>query len=134
MISYLELLQMVKEGNAPELICLHLNYESVEYQVYYDGGEFNYYGICDDKYINGNFKYYLADTLLESQMIESNIEIVYQNDNKIEKLPYYSLTKIQKAKNKDEWREERISLLEKRVDDYHNKLNEIIDYINSKED
>jgi len=51
-----------------------------------------------------------------------------------EKLPYYSLEKIQEAKNKDEWREERISLLEKRVSDYHIKINEIIDYLKSKGD
>ena len=46
-----------------------------------------------------------------------------------EKLPYYSLEKIQKAKNKDEWLEERISLLEKRVEDLHIKMNELIDYL-----
>ena len=49
-----------------------------------------------------------------------------------EKLPYYSLEKIQKAKNKDEWREERISLLEKRVEDLHIKMNELLDYLKSK--
>ena len=58
---------------------------------------------------------------------------IIKEDNKIEKLPYYSLEKIQKAKNKDEWREERISLLEKRIDDYHNKLNEIIEVLNEKD-
>lgn len=48
------------------------------------------------------------------------------------KLPYYSLEKIQKAKNKDEWLEERISLLEKRVEDLHIKMNELLDYLKSK--
>ena len=49
-----------------------------------------------------------------------------------EKLPYYSMEKIQKAKNKDEWREERITLLEKRVNDLHIKMNELLDYLKSK--
>ena len=76
MISYLELLQMVKNGNAPDLIYLHLNCGKAYYQMYYDGGEFDYYGICDENDEDENFKYYLADTLLESQMIEENIEII----------------------------------------------------------
>lgn len=65
--------------------------------------------------------------------IKVNKKSVVEEEKKIpEKLPYYSLEKIQKAKNKDEWREERISLLEKRIDDYHNKINEIINYIEPK--
>ena len=57
-------------------------------------------------------------------------KVLEEENNKIEKLPYYSLKKIQKAKNEDEWYEERIALLEKRANDYHNKINEIIDAIN----
>ena len=39
---------------------------------------------------------------------------------------------IQKAKNKDEWREERITLLEERVEDLHIKMNDLLDYLKSK--
>ena len=48
----------------------------------------------------------------------------------IEKLPYYSLEKIQKSKNKAEWYKNRINLLEKQANDYHNKINELIDKVN----
>ena len=67
------------------------------------------------------------------QPCELSCEVV--EEKKIpEKLPYYSLEKIQKAKNKDEWREERISLLEKRVEDLHIKMNDLLDYLKSKGD
>lgn len=55
------------------------------------------------------------------------------NDKKIEKLPYYSLVTIQQTTTKEEWVDESICLLEKRVNDYHNKINEIIDKINNEE-
>lgn len=64
-----------------------------------------------------NLQYFLQDT----------VDIL---DDEIEKIPRYSLEKIQKAKNKDEWREERIILLEKRINDQHIKINELIDVIN----
>ena len=114
-ITIYELLGMVKDGKAPNKI----------------------------KYINSIWKYdentkdYIHDDiwLIYSMnsigLTEREVEIIEeQQEHKIpEKLPYYSLEKIQKAKNKDEWREERISLLEKRIDDYHNKINEILDYL-----
>lgn len=65
---------------------------------------------------------------LEIQL-NSRVEII-EEDKKIKKLPYYSLKRIQKAKSKDEWREERIKLLEIIVDDYYKKINEIIDEVN----
>ena len=64
------------------------------------------------------------------EFINDEIEIL-DEPKKIEKLPYYSLEKIQKSKNKDEWYENRLELLEKRINDYHNKINELIDEINN---
>jgi len=64
--------------------------------------------------------------------LNDEVEII-EEDKKIEKLPYYSLEKIQKAKNKEEHYKRRIELLEKRVEDYHNKINELIDKVNSLE-
>lgn len=69
-------------------------------------------------------KFRLIDCLNE------DVEII-EEPKKIEKLPYYSLEKIQKSKNKDEWYESRLELLEKRINDYHNKINELIDEINN---
>lgn len=61
-----------------------------------------------------------------------NVSFVIEEDKKIEKLPYYSLEKIQKAKNKEQWYEERISLLEKRIENQHDKINEIIEVLNER--
>ena len=66
----------------------------------------------------------------EDITLNDEIEILDDEEKGLpEKLPYYSLEKIQKAKNEDEWREERISLLEKRVEDLHIKINDLIDYL-----
>jgi len=68
---------------------------------------------------------------ISQRLLNDEVEIL--EEKKIpEKLPYYSIEKIQKAKNKDEWREERITLLEKRVNDLHIKMNDLLDYLKSK--
>ena len=67
------------------------------------------------------------------QIIDFESEEILEEEKKIpEKLPYYSIKKIQKAKNKDEWLEERIKLLEKRANDLHIKMNDLLDYLKSK--
>ena len=86
-------------------------------------------------YYFGESKNHRFDRLFYLNMILNDEVEILEEEKKIpEKLPYYSMEKIQKAKNKDEWREERIILLEKRVDDLHNKMNELLDYIKSKGD
>lgn len=70
---------------------------------------------------------------LTTNILSIGDELTIEEDKKIEELPYYSLEKVQKAKNEEEHYKRRIELLEKRVDDYHNKINEIIDYINNKD-
>ena len=71
---------------------------------------------------------------LSMDIEELNYEVrELKEDKKIEKLPYYSLEKIQKAKNKEEWYEERISLLEERINNQHDKINGIIDRLNGDE-
>ena len=74
----------------------------------------------------------IGDTICQNLefVLSCEVEILDDEEKGLpEKLPYYSLEKIQKAKNEDEWREERISLLEKRVEDLHIKMNELIDYL-----
>lgn len=73
---------------------------------------------------------FLIDQLSSAIDLLDEVEII-EEPEKIEKLPYYSLEKIQKSKNKDEWYENRLKLLEKRINDYHNKINELIDEINN---
>ena len=71
---------------------------------------------------------------MNSFALNSPFEIIEEEKKIPEKLPYYNMEKIQKAKNKDEWREERITLLEKRVNDLHIKMNDLIDYLKNKGD
>lgn len=115
-ISYYELLGMIKEGNEPKEIALKLNCGVRTYIPEYDCGEFFLYKLKNKDLENENFKYYLADTLLESQMFDKYIEII--EPKKIEKLDYRDEAYIDSAI-------ERIFFV---------KINEIIDYLNEKED
>lgn len=78
-INYLDLLIKLSNGETPDLIKLELNCGERYYQAFYDDGEFNYYGLCDAHLEDEDFKYYLSDTLLESQMFEDNIEIIEED-------------------------------------------------------
>ncbi len=81
--------------------------------------------------ISNNYKAFVYGKLQTNVWsLNDEIEII-EEPKKIGKLPYYSLEKIQKSKTKDEWYENRLELLEKRINDYHNKINELIDEINN---
>ena len=126
-ITMYELLGLVKDGQAPKRI----KYQDKVYYYYSNLVDLHKYKtmptenrrslslILDNEYLNLNDEVEILDNEDEEKKIP-------------EKLPYYSLEKIQKAKSKDEWCEERISLLEKRVEDLHIKMNELLDYLKSK--
>ena len=92
LISYYDLLKLIQDDEEPELIMLHLNCGSMAYQPIYDDGEFSHYERVEN-HNSENFKTYLADTLLESQMIEPNIEIL--DNKKIEKIKIDNYDRIQ---------------------------------------
>ena len=119
-ITIYELLGMVKDGKAPKKI----KYKNIIYQYDYED-EIYYY---KDSEISKMFFDYGFENL------NDEVEIIEEDKKIFERLPYYSMEKIQKAKNKDEWREERITLLEKRVNDLHIKMNDLLDYLKSKGD
>ena len=78
-ISYYELLTMVKEGNIPQLLILHLvPTKSVKYISDYDyvNSELIGYEILNDKDEDENYRYYLGDCFLESTMFDKVIEII----------------------------------------------------------
>lgn len=76
-ISYYELLGMVQEGNAPKKIEVSLTYgTSREYYAEYDGDEFNYYRLDEDKLEDENYKDYLSECFLESTMFDKCITIL----------------------------------------------------------
>ena len=78
-ISYYELLTMVKEGNIPQLLVLHLvPNKSVEYVPDYDyvSDKLVGYEILNDKDEDENYRYYLVDCFLEGTMFDNIIEII----------------------------------------------------------
>lgn len=76
MISYYDLLGMIKEGKEPKEIVLQLNCGTRTYIPEYDGGEFFLYKLKNMDLENEDFHYYLSDTLLESQMLEKCITVI----------------------------------------------------------
>ena len=120
-ITIYELLGLVKEGKAPKKI----KYNDYIYTAKGNAIEgFVDYCSEEDEWCFNHYVRY--------ENLNDEIEILEEEKKIPEKLPYYSMEKIQKAKNKDEWREERITLLEKRVNDLHIKMNDLLDYLKSK--
>jgi hypothetical protein len=123
-ITMYELLGMVKDDKE---LPKKVNVLDVIYE--FDDHNGDYYNKSLDRYL---FVYITSrEEWKLAFYLDLQVEIIEEKEIP-EKLPYYSIEKIQKAKNKDEWQEERITLLEKRVDDLHIKINEIIDYLKSK--
>lgn len=124
-ITIYELLGMIKDGKAPKRIIYR------DIPMIYDNGTEDYIPHQTDKFHGNDLFHYLFEE--ETKIFLNGIVEILEEQKKIpEKLPYYSMEKIQKAKNKDEWHEERISLLEKRVNDLHIKMNDLLDYLKSK--
>ena len=84
MISYYELLTMVKEGKEPKRIKVYLtSTTSAIYCAEYDLDKtFNYYGLENNHENDGNYKYYLGECFLESSMFDKNIEILDKKEIK----------------------------------------------------
>lgn len=125
-ITIYELLGLIKDGKAPKKI--KLRNEIYEYKNNIENGFIDYVGTEKETNIEFYLSSYIGNNYI-SDIFTNEVEII-EEPKKIEKLPYYSLEKIQKSKNKDEWYVNRLDLLEKRINDYHNKINELIDEIN----
>lgn len=122
-ITIFELIGLVKDNKEPKRI----KYKNRIYDFINDLQD--YRKIIDEEdenelFVNLFYAHFAKDFL------DDEVEII-EEPKKIEKLPYYSLEKIQKSKNKDEWYKNRLELLEKQINDYHNKINELIDEINN---
>ena len=77
MISYYELLGLIKENKAPERILANLcSAGSKIYIIERDGYDFNYYRIEDTKQEDENYQFYLSECFLESDMFEKKIKIL----------------------------------------------------------
>ena len=53
-----------------------------------------------------------------------------EEDKKIKRLPYYDYKETMSENNRDKFIEKLLEKRDKRLNDYHEKINEIIDYIN----
>lgn len=114
MISYFELLEMIKKGNIPKKV----NYKIsgyiktyVEYTAQYDRDEFTHYELTNHHREDENIHFYLNENYLESDMFDESILII-EEDKKIEKLMWATT---------DIFKQEIID-----------KINEIIEVINEK--
>ena len=83
LISYFELLEMVKNKNVPKKIRLILYNRSEVYCAEYDVGKFSHYVLEKDSE-NENFRYFLIDCFLESDMFDKCIEVLNDEFEDIE--------------------------------------------------
>lgn len=127
MISYYELLKMINEGNIPDKVMLHMIGKDRVYIRENDTDDsFNYYGLENEDLEDNNFRYYLNECFLESNMFEKNIKIIEENKN-IEKLDI-----VKSGTNNYCLRDEknRLCSMNKHTSIIALKLNELINEIN----
>lgn len=122
-MKIIDLLNKIANG---EEVPKKIKWENIIYAYSEYDKDYLEYPFSDEEY-KGLFD--MRNNIL-TQFLKDEVEII-EEPKKIEKLPYYSLKKIQKSKSKDEWYENRLELLEKRINDYHNKINELVDEINN---
>lgn len=120
MISYYELLGMIKEDKAPRKIKVHLTREPRIYEAEYGCGDFSYYWLVGEKE-DSDYHHYLAEDFLESMMFEKNIEIIEEEKKIPEKLNHKDFL-------------DNFGGLAINDDKFIDKINEIIDYLKSKGD
>ena len=82
MVSYYELLGMIKDGNIPKRIYVKLPQLSygVHYIAEYDYGDFSFYYIEEPKEGDVNYKDYLGECFLESDMFGRFIRVLDEED------------------------------------------------------
>ena len=110
MISYYELLGMIKENNIPE-------------KVKYDNEMFVW---CGGYYYNGDKGSYITDVMYEEDMFDKNIKII-DSDKKIEKLKIEDFNSVRINDEERVYCElppDEVKLI--------NKINEIIEVLNEK--
>lgn len=124
MISYYELLGMIKEDKAPKKIIVHLTKNPKIYKAVYDFGDFNYYTLYEEEIIDDDYKDYLAECFLESSMFDKNIEILEEKKDK--KIHWEEKESL----NGDFNQKETITILARRTEKLKKSINEIIDKLN----
>ncbi len=87
MISYYELLTMIKENDAPKKIRVHLtpNTSNIYVNELDIDGSLNYYALSQNARENEEYKYYLTECFIESSVFDKCIEIV-EGSRKLKKI------------------------------------------------
>lgn len=132
-ISYYELLNMIKDGNIPKKVNYKItgyleNY--VEYTAQYDRNDFTHYQLTNHHREDENIHFYLNENYLESDMFEESILILEEEKKIPEKIK--SNGKEFYCDNIDSWidKEKTSAYCEYLM----NKYNDLIDYLKSKGD
>lgn len=131
MISYYELLGMIKEGNIPNKIKVHLTpVSSRNYISEYDIDEsFTYYRLENEKEENDDYRFCLADCYLETTALDETIEILDEKEikqiNKSYDIRILDFDKPHKSYDMEQ--------LIEMVQDIYSKQKEIIDFLNKEE-
>lgn len=134
MISYYELLGMIKEGNIPNKIKVHItSYTSKVYVRQNDLDlSFSHYRLdcLDDnkETVDDNYHYYLAEDFLESTMFYETIEIL-EDEKNIEKIHWKPKESLEGEFNS----KEKQDILARRTERLKKSINEIIDLLNKGE-
>lgn len=126
MISYYELLGMINEGEAPRKLRVYLTGHPREYEAIDDIDGFSYYSLIGEA--DDDYRYYLAESYVESCMFDDNIEII-EEDKKIEKIDMFDYFT---GYDFDGTSKDLLKHLERNFEKTNEKLNEIIDYINKE--
>ena len=132
MISYFDLLELVKNGEAPRKIRVHLTINSSrDYEEVDDMDEFCYYELIGEP--DDDYKYYLMESFIESCIFDENIEILEENKENIKKIEtfddYTAKGNLHTYMNIN-GNKCQVSEVQKVI---INKLNKVIDYIKEKE-
>lgn len=129
MISYYELLGMIKEGNIPKKIKVHLTpVSSRDYISEYDIDEsFTYYRLENEKEENDDYRFCLADCYLETTALDETIEIL--DEKKIGKIHWKPKESLEGEFNS----KEKQDILARRTERLKKSINEIIDLLNKEE-
>lgn len=131
MISYYELLGMIKEGNIPNKIKVHLTpVSSRNYISEYDIDEsFTYYRLENEKEENDDYRFCLADCYLETTALDETIEIL--DEKKIGQInKSYDIRILDFDKSHKSYDMEQLIEM---VQDIYSKQKEIIDFLDKEE-
>ena len=128
MVSYYELLGMIKDKTFPDEVVLNMYGKSVTYIASYDSVDDSLicYEAKNKEDINCNFKFYLGECFLESSMFDKNLSYVIK-PKPIDKIHWEEKESL--AGDLRDYQKQEV--LARRTEKLKKSLNEIIEKINN---